>query len=572
MSITWWTRLEPRARKADMKRALQVSVRDPLWMLARQRQVGELAGEDAGSPVVAQVQYLTRTLTGYRPIGGPAVPFDEAVPIEAHVEREAVSLGLRASVQLGLFLEARLPSAAVVSDFRTAFPIDPKAPDAEIEDPRAIRLRQLAAGRVTDGEEAYQSFIGTPGAPPLPASASSPAAQAALGRLKALRETMFTTPDHDSAWDRPNLDYNFAVGSDITGDTAGKDIELTAEHFRGGRLDWYSFNAKAATIGGNQPGTETMTTVTFMPTKTSFGGMAGGRWWDFEDAQLDFGSLLTEHTDLAKLLVMEFAILYGGDWFQLPIQLDIGSLCRVKFLTVTDTFGQWTQIPAAADLPTVGRPWSMFRLSGDDDHKGMLFMAPTLARWQDAAPLEEVVFLRDDLAAMGWAVEKTLQSPVDLPVDGQEAFLKRLKDQPPPPPPAQPPPGPDAPTAWYLLGTAVPDNYIPLVPVTASDGSLQLRRGKMARAINGAGPGQDLAIPARGKILEPSVSPYLINDRSVLAAGAQVSRYVRRTRWLDGKTFVWIARKSQPGKGPGWSGLQFDLIQPMGQGPDLVHP
>ena len=91
MSITWWTRLEPRARKADMKRALQVSVRDPLWMLARQRQVGELTGEDAGSPVVAQIQYMTRTLTGYQPIGGPAVPFDDAVPIEAHVEREGAN-------------------------------------------------------------------------------------------------------------------------------------------------------------------------------------------------------------------------------------------------------------------------------------------------------------------------------------------------------------------------------------------------------------------------------------------------------------------------------------------------
>src|SRR5205823_1325037 len=131
-----------------------VSVRDPLWMLARQRQVGELMGEDAGSPVVAQIQYMTRTLTGYQPIGGPAVPFDDAVPIEAHVEREGVSLGLRASVQLGLFLEARLPSIGVVSDFRTAFSIDPQAPGAEIEDPRAIRLRQLVAGRVTNGEQA----------------------------------------------------------------------------------------------------------------------------------------------------------------------------------------------------------------------------------------------------------------------------------------------------------------------------------------------------------------------------------------------------------------------------------
>ena len=41
--------------------------------------------------------------------------------------------------------------------------------------------------------------------------------------------------------------------------------------------------------------------------------------------------------------------------------------------------------------------------------------------------MEEVIFVRDDLAALGWAIEKTLQSPMDAPVDGQEAFLRRLR-------------------------------------------------------------------------------------------------------------------------------------------------
>jgi len=198
-----------------------------------------------------------------------------------------------------------------------------------------------------------------------------------------------------------------------------------------------------------------------------------------------------------------------------------------------------------------------------------LYMAPTLARWQDGAPLEQVIFLRDDLAATAWAVEKTLQGPLDAPVDGQESFLQRLNAQPPPPPPSSTPGGPDT---WYLLGTAVPDNWIPMVRVTTSDGAPMLRRGKMSRAVRGALPNQELTISARGHILEPSVSPYLVNDRSVPMAGAQVTRYIRRTRWLNGKTCLWIGRQSRPGKGPGWSGLQFDLTEPMGQGPDLVHP
>ena len=565
MSITFWTRIEPRARKADLKRALQACVRDPLWMLARQRQVGELAGDDSGSPVLARLEYSTRRLTGYQPQGGSAVAIDDSIPFETHVEREPVSLGLRGSIQLGLFLEGLLPSA-VIADFRQAFPIGAQAPAGEIEDPRALRLRRLAASRVTDGEAAYQSFVGAPGAPPLPPSATQSGAHDALNRLKALREALFSTPDHDAAWDRPNLDYRFAAGSDLS---SGDHLSLDARHFAGGRLDWYAFTAGTDTVGGGQPAAETPTSLTFLPTRTTFGGMAGNRWWDFEDGQVDFGSLFTEHTDLAKLLVMEFAILYGGDWFQMPIQLDLGTLCRVTSLAVTDTFGRQTQIPATFELPSTGQPWSMFRLTGDAAHPGILYMASTLARWQDSPPLEEVVFVRDDLAAMGWAIEKTLQSPMDAPVDGQEAFLRRLQEQPPPAPPAASPGGP---AAWYLMGTTVPDNWIPLVPVTASDGSLMLRRGKMARALAGAAAGQDLGIPARGQILEPSRAPYLVNDRAVPAAGTQVARYARRTRWLNGKTFVWIARRARPGKGPGWSGLQFDLIQPMGQGPDLVYP
>ena len=52
-SITTWTRLEPLPREGSMTRSLQAQVRDPLWFLTRQWQVGEFLGDDAGSPVQA---------------------------------------------------------------------------------------------------------------------------------------------------------------------------------------------------------------------------------------------------------------------------------------------------------------------------------------------------------------------------------------------------------------------------------------------------------------------------------------------------------------------------------------
>src|SRR6266571_2020559 len=107
-SITFWTRLEPRTREGTMARSLQAQVRDPLWMLARQWQVGEFQGDDAGSPVQTTYRVESVKLTSYQPSlgAGSAVPLDEGLPLETHVKREAVMLGLRGSVQLGLRFEA----------------------------------------------------------------------------------------------------------------------------------------------------------------------------------------------------------------------------------------------------------------------------------------------------------------------------------------------------------------------------------------------------------------------------------------------------------------------------------
>ncbi len=124
-SVTTWTRLEPRPREGSMQRSLQAQVRDPLWMLARQWQVGEFAGDDAGSPVQATLQVENRKIDGYRPgTGGAFAPYDVALPLETHVERETVTLRLRWALQIGTFFEAAvlergiINAAAILAAFR----------------------------------------------------------------------------------------------------------------------------------------------------------------------------------------------------------------------------------------------------------------------------------------------------------------------------------------------------------------------------------------------------------------------------------------------------------------------
>ena len=62
-TVMMWNRVEgrPRATK-NFERALRAEVRDALWMLTRQWQMGEFEGDDAGSPVLAKLRMDTTQL------------------------------------------------------------------------------------------------------------------------------------------------------------------------------------------------------------------------------------------------------------------------------------------------------------------------------------------------------------------------------------------------------------------------------------------------------------------------------------------------------------------------------
>src|ERR1700690_3733245 len=62
----------------------------------------------------------------------------------------------------------------------------------------------------------------------------------------------------------------------------------------------------------------------------------------------------------------------------------------------------------------------MFKLSGAAGRSPFIMMPPKCAGVADGTPLEDVYFLRDDMAAMSWAVENQLQGPLDAPVDATQ--------------------------------------------------------------------------------------------------------------------------------------------------------
>jgi hypothetical protein len=548
-------------------------------MLARQWQVGEFLGDNGGTPVQATLGVELRSITTYRPGSDDSktVAIDPTLPIEVHVEREQAAPRLRGSLQLGLYFEKLInkggvPSApAVIGAFRTSFPIASVAPDPTYAPPDALRFRSIAAGRVVDGEALYQSAKavanGQVPTTPLPAAASDPTVKPILANFIAYRDSLFSEPAQDSAWQSAHLDFAFGLGSPA----ADQNILLNAADFPGGHLDWYSFDFNPGTTtpaSTANPAQVTAVSFDFLPNHVVFRGMPDSRWWNFEDGATDFGQLDADHVDLAKLLVMEFALVYGNDWFCVPVPVTVGisgsdpfprgSLSRVTTLLVTDTFGVRTLIrPAEQTVVNPGeKSWSMYKLSGPGRRSDSICMAPTLGLVEEGEALEEVLFLRDDIAALAWAVEDRLQGDLDSPLDTHEIYLDRLKRNPPPAPPTA---TADGPQIYYTIETPVPDYWIPMVPVQTKEGALYLRRGTM-EVPTSAGLQKILA---RAVVLEPT-HPFLLADRVVRRSGVQVDRYFRRTRSSDGTTFLWLARKSGFGRGPGWSGLRFDIVRDMG--------
>lgn len=576
-SVTTWTRLEPQPRDASLERSLQAQVRDPLWMLARQWQVGEFLGADAGSPVQATLAAETQTVTTYRPgtDDNSTVALDPTLPVEVHVERETPALKLRGSVQLGMYFESLVRQSiagpeAVIAAFRQSFPIAAAVPDPTYAPVGAVRFRSLMAGRATDGEALYVSAAAVQAGQvppvPLPPEAGNAGMSTLLGTFVTYRASLFSEPQHDTAWIDDELQYKFALASP----TPNNNLLLNAPDFQGGHLDWYSFSLLNDTpnpVFSANPAQVTPIDFNFFPNHVTFRGVHDPRWWVFEDSVTDFGQLDAEHVDLAKLLVMEFALVYGGNWFSVPIPIPVSSpagppawnLSRITTLVVTDTFGIRTLIrPSEQTAINAGEsPWSMFKLSGNGMRSDFLLMAPTLGVVDEGDPLEEVLFLRDDMAAMAWAVEQQLQGDLDAPVDTHEAYLERVASNPPPPPPIQTAGGPKV---YYTLEDPVPEYWIPMVPVQTAQGTLYLRRGTMEIPTSSG----LIQVTARALILDPG-KPFFVADRVVPQAGVQADRYFRRTRSSDGTTYLWMARKSGAGRGPGWSGLRFDVVDDMKQ-------
>jgi hypothetical protein len=595
-AITRWNRLEGRPRTHHFDRALRAEVRDAMWMLSRQWQLGEFVGDDAGSPILARACLDLRILDRYQPGTGAVRSLDAADLLEPRVERRQVptdvdgqylSLDLRMSVgrRWLRLLERDFPATDYADQFRDAYAV--KAPDPTDAGDRLVCAHMdawqevgCAAERALDGI-ALLDHVAEGGSVVDGITLAQPAHAAALDALLVRLRTWFGAlidqpASADDAWQPERLEYAFGVSapSGDSDDDGGTEVVLRAPQYHHGNLDWYALEHTGETrldpADVAPPLAPTRSVQTFVPTQVVFDGMPNTRWWAFEDRRTNFGEVAPDTTDVGKLMLMEFALIFANDWFVVPWTLPVGGLARVHGIAVTTVFDErlWVE-PVAQGVADDGwESWSMFSLTGDSAGRSTfpaeLALLPLAPKVLEGDPLEDVALVRDEMANMVWAIEHQVPLPTGWPRSGSEAghelhaFLQGLVG-----PPATPPPEPAAPIRYTAM-TGVPEEWIPFIPVHV-DGSTretQLQRAAMPRFLDNAPPPPEPVQPRTPLLRQNLPDAYFVHEEEVPRAGVRVTQCYQRTRRADGSVVVWYGARKGTGRGEASSGLGFDRITP----------
>jgi hypothetical protein len=567
LAVAWWNRLEPRPRSPEVQQTVAAKVRDPLWFLTRQWQFGEFQGEDAASPAWIQMRARTAPFTGWRPraqVGvapGPMQPLDR--PLEELVETEGFTPDLSLQVEFGVLFGAMLTDRGlsfaqrdgVLAEVRQDFPLDVSAVDPA--DATAARFIEVSAGRAVNGAGlartgATPALLARPAVAPFAAKV-----QAAVAELTALVSATLGAVGDDSgtAWVTDHLEYQVEIEA---GHPSGGAVLLSATPDRDATFEWYTMDLRAREQATpEQPDQISEVRASRLPTFVRFRGMPNHRWWDFERGSSDFGSVIPDKRDLAKLLVMDFMLIHGNDYFVVPFDLAVGTVARIDELLVHDVFGGSTLIDRADQAPApADARWTCFSIAMPEQGGAPadVFVLPPSATTMrlSGEPIEDVRVTRDEQANLVWAIEQLTEGGDGRPWAGRERHVVSTAAEPKEITPMTAAP------LLYRLQSFVPWHWFPMLPVRLSEvtGEIVLERGQMVRPDGATSP-----VPIGRLLQSVGLDPYRVREEAVPRTGLKVTREVVRSRWVGGETYLWIARRKTAGRGEGASGLRYDEAQ-----------
>jgi hypothetical protein len=557
-------RYEPVPRDTGMEEALAARTHDPAWALHRQHGFGEFRGDDAASPVHVSVAQEMHRLDGWHGGDGDWQPYDpSSMVLEELVEQEppagpdarlVMEGGLRWQRALAAAgLTALLPAFARVCPFAGGGPLAPSGLAATVRgrlpDPVALApwLTRLAAHE----DAAAAEFGAAESDRAALATAASP--WLAWWNTRVPAQELTGPPDPPKAWNENRMEYAFAVrASTLPG------VELRAEEYHGGQLDWWSVDASDSHAPLVVDAMVRQDQRKIIPTPAVYGGMPVARFWEMEDSRIDFGAVDATPADLGRLMLVDFATVYGNDWFCIPLPVVVGSLSRVVSCSVTDVFGGETSLAHATAEDT---SWSLYGLeTGTDPSPGAggdgtalpspwYYRPASLPGGLESPPVESVLLLRDEQANLAWAVEETVTDHAGERLDRYDRWIAGMKARAASA--AQDGPLPDG-ASRYRVATEVPAHWYPLIPEALADREqIRLRLVELIR--DETSPAEPL-----GRLL--AETGWLFEEE-VPRSGIRVERSRQYTRWHDGSAHSWLTRRKGSGTGGGSSGLRFDILE-----------
>jgi hypothetical protein len=495
--VLW--RLEADPHQTDLSRGWAAELADPLWLLGRQWQMGEHQGEDASSPVRADLRIRA---TPIRPVAGQPALDPRTVPAETIVESEPGdwwTAGRR--IRLGrLVAQAAQANGTPLPDDEDLLLAGLPVPYHELNgagaDGRQLWRRRNALGLDED-------WFGEPGPP----------------RTEPV-----------DLWDPAELSYHalFRAGA----------AELIVDRHDGGDLDWFSVDATAPAglVGSVRTGSTT-------PSRLRYPGAPLPRWWQIEDAAVIVGGHAPDRSRLATLVLIDLIVNQSDDWFSFPFEAGTGEVHTLDEVKVHDSFGDsWTLAPPDG--------WSLFTTEGLDPRS--LVVWATTATPLVGPVLDEVIIGIDEDANMVWAVERvlggrTLPTPERPPppavqpdADGLDVFAYQAMTPIPP--------------HWhpYVVEQDDVSGRRRFVQGRAAD--LSGPRPRLLPA-----PTSDLLVdPASGgqhpvHQLEPAAIPQ---------DGLRVERRPMLARSTTGEPLLWTQRRRVPMLAPPNFALRFDVLEP----------
>ena len=463
-------------------------------------------------------------------------------------------------------------------------------------------LAPYAAGFL-DGARLYADLVAAlrppgggqgalPASPALGGASAAVVTSVALAWLSWYEAVSGQELGHRDTWIPERAEYAFSIAAP----GPGAETVLSAAELDTGELDWHDFDLLASgevtpasgpvslgAVPADRPAGDTGIVIAGLPARSPSAACRTG----------DGGTSMTHRSTSARSprrpveslttsVIVEYAMCYGNDHFLIGVPLDVGSVLRVDSLVVTDTFGEVLLISPVSGVDTASGPFRLFehavpghapagprpgtRCSScsrppGGDLRAPAGRGPLRARRGGGDRLGD----RADRARAGWACR------YDRTADALAHFL-----------PLTPTPndGTTPPARTYVLRTDVEANWFPFLlsyrqPTAAGDPApaTQLAMADVpplaALAPNPPVPppqaplpwGRILvpfapAVPVAGGTAQPGV---LLPLEEVTRAGVQVARAWRYARWVDGRQLSWVGRRVRPGRGPGASGLGFDL-------------